>query len=160
MTPPLPSGPFDLVLVDLPLRWVKGKGRSPQRHYRSTIDIAALRRLPVADIMAKDAAACFWVYEPPLPDTLKVIEAWKLTYKTALLAWTKITAAGQPRMGTGKTTRKTTENMRLATRGHGLGAWCVEPRAEQELTTPREATIRARQLRRDFACGEEHFELG
>jgi N6-adenosine-specific RNA methylase IME4 len=123
ITPPFPSGTFDLVLVDLPLAWharsSKGEGRSPQHHYETT-DVAALCRLPVADLLAKDAAVCVWVYGPRLPDTLKVIEAWGLTYKSELFTWIKITAAGRPRMGNGKTTRKTSENMWLATRGHGL----------------------------------------
>jgi N6-adenosine-specific RNA methylase IME4 len=122
-TPPLPNGPFDLVLVDLPLGWegysVKGEGRSPQVHYR-TMDVPALCRLPVADVMAKDAAGAFWVYGPRLPDVLRVIEAWGFTYKSELLIWTKVTRAGKPRMGTGKTTRKTSETMWLATRGKGL----------------------------------------
>jgi len=124
MTPPFPSGTFDLVLVDLPLRWdafsFKGEGRSPQRHYRSTMDVPALCRLPVADLLAKNAAACFWVFGPRLPDTLEVLEAWGFTFKSELFTWIKTTAAGRPWMGNGKTTRKTSENMWLATRGRGL----------------------------------------
>jgi len=58
-TPPFPSGPFDLVLVDLPLRFdgysAKGEGRSPQHHY-PTMDVAALSRMPVPDLLAKKAA--------------------------------------------------------------------------------------------------------
>jgi hypothetical protein len=106
-TPPFPSGPFDLVLVDLPLRFdgysAKGEGRSPQHHY-PTMDVAALSRMPVPDLLAKKAAVCFWVYGPRPPDTLKVIEAWGLTYKSELFTWIKTTAAGVPRNGKGKTT--------------------------------------------------------
>ena len=44
-TPSLPTGTFDLLLVDLPLAWhgfsAKGERRSPQRHY-DTMDIPAL----------------------------------------------------------------------------------------------------------------------
>jgi hypothetical protein len=100
ITPPFPSGTFDLMVVDMPLRWTgfsaKGEGRSPQRHY-PTMDVGALcRLLGTADLMAKDSAACFWVYGPRLPDTLKVIEACELIYKSELFTWVKTTAAGEP----------------------------------------------------------------
>jgi N6-adenosine-specific RNA methylase IME4 len=119
ITPPWPEGTFDLVVVDLPLRWVayspKGEGRSPQRYYPTTDVPALIRMKPMLDaVMAKNCAGCFWVYGPRLPDTLKVIEGWNFTYKSELLAWVK------PGIGTGKTTRKVIENMWLATRGRGL----------------------------------------
>ena len=66
-TPPWPEGIYDLVVVDLPLRWTgysaKGEARSPQQKYR-TMDVPALIRQltpAFARIMAKDSAACFWV---------------------------------------------------------------------------------------------------
>ena len=44
-TPPLPEGPFDLLLIDLPLAWrgrsPKGEGRSPQRHYGTSESMSA-----------------------------------------------------------------------------------------------------------------------
>jgi N6-adenosine-specific RNA methylase IME4 len=141
-TPPLPGGTFDLLHVDLPLRWdafsAKGEGRSPQRHYRSTMDVAALCRLPIADILAKDAVACFWVYGPRLPDTLRVIGSWGLTFKAELFCWTKINRkTGRPHIGTGKTTRKTTENAWLATRGKGLPI--LDHGVSQSIWAPRRA---------------------
>src|SRR5690242_7085833 len=66
-TPPWPEGTFDLVVVDLPLRWVgwspRGEGRSPQSHY-PTMDVPALIRMkPMLDaVMAKNCVGCFWVY--------------------------------------------------------------------------------------------------
>jgi N6-adenosine-specific RNA methylase IME4 len=120
-TPPWPEGIFDLVVVDLPLRWTgrspKGEGRSPQRHY-ATMDIPALIRClrpMLGSCMAKNCAAGFWVCGPRLPDTLKVIEGVAFIYKSELLTWFKT-----GRIGMGKTTRKVVENMWLATRGAGL----------------------------------------
>lgn len=46
-------------------------------------------------IMAKDCAACFWVYGPRLPDTLKVLEGWGFTFKSELFVWVKITKKGR-----------------------------------------------------------------
>ena len=121
-TPPFPKGgPFDLIVVDLPLRWdgwsVKGEGRSPQRHY-ATMDIDALIRMLrelFAAVAAKDCVSGWWVYGPRLPDTLKVIEGSGFKFTTELLVWDKPGA-----FGTGKTTRKVFENMWGAKRGRGI----------------------------------------
>ena len=125
-TPPWPEGIYDLVVVDLPLRWTgysaKGEARSPQQKYR-TMDVPALIRqlTPVfSRIMAKDSAACFWVYGPRLPDTLRIATETGFTFKSELLVWQKITKAGTPHIGTGKTTRKSCESAWLFTRGKGL----------------------------------------
>jgi N6-adenosine-specific RNA methylase IME4 len=120
-TPAWPTGgPFDLIMVDLPLSWTgwsaKGEGRAPQRHY-ATMDIPALigMRPMIEAVTACDAAFCCWVYGPRLPDTLKVIEGWGLTFKGELLTWFKT-----GNLGLGLTTRKCVENAWLATRGKGL----------------------------------------
>jgi N6-adenosine-specific RNA methylase IME4 len=82
---------------------------------------ALLRWKPKIDaIMAKHCAACFWVYGPRLPDTLKVLEGWGFTFKSELFVWVKITKSGRPHMGKGLTTRKFCETAWLATRGEGL----------------------------------------
>src|SRR4051794_10113677 len=94
-TPPWPEGVYDLVVVDLPLRWTgysaKGEERSPQQKYR-TMDVPGLIRqlTPVfARIMAQDSAACFWVYGPRLPDTLRIATATGFTFKSELFVWQK-----------------------------------------------------------------------
>jgi N6-adenosine-specific RNA methylase IME4 len=127
-TPPLPEGTFDLVLVDLPLAWrgfsPKGEGRSPQRHY-DTMDIAALCRLgeKVAPLMAKNAAAAFWIYGPRLFDLPTVINAFRFEYSGegfTCFDWIKVDKAGRPRIVNGKTTRKGKETVFLTKRGKGL----------------------------------------
>ena len=93
----------------------KARGRSPGQHYQ-TLD------LPPADrrTAAKDAGLAMWVYGPRLPDTLALIEAWGFAYDSDLLSWLKITKRGEPRMGTGHTSRKTNEQMLYAIKGAGL----------------------------------------
>jgi N6-adenosine-specific RNA methylase IME4 len=125
-TPAWPQGVYDLVVVDLPLRWTgysaKGEERSPQHHYRTMDTPALIRQLTpmFTRIMAKDSAACFWVYGPRLPDTLWIAMESGFTYKSELFIWIKTTKAGTPRLGTGKTTRKVGETAWLMTRGKGL----------------------------------------
>jgi N6-adenosine-specific RNA methylase IME4 len=127
-TPPLPTGTFDLLLVDLPLAWrgfsPKGEGRSPQRHYE-TMDIPAICRLgeKVAPLMAKHAVAAFWVYGPRLFDLPTVMQAFGFGYSGEgfdCFDWIKLTKDGRPRIVTGKTTRKGKETVLLAKRGNGL----------------------------------------
>ena len=91
-TPPWPEGTYDLVMVDFPMRWTgfsaKGEGRSPQRHY-PTMDVAALIALRpmIEQVTAQHCAFCIWVYGPRLPDTLRIVTGWGLTYKGELLTW-------------------------------------------------------------------------
>jgi N6-adenosine-specific RNA methylase IME4 len=122
-TPLLPEGPFDLIVADPPLSYrtwsPRGQGRSPGKHYQ-TLDMQALCRLPIEQLAAPNAGLAIWVYGPRLPETLKLIAAWGFTYDSDLFSWLKITRVGQPRIGTGYTTRKTNEQMIYAVRGNGL----------------------------------------
>src|SRR5215469_2482049 len=96
------------------------------------MDVAALigLRPMIEQVTAKHCAFCVWVYGPRLPDTLRILTGWGLTYKGELLTWRKTGA-----FGTGKTTRKSIENAWLATRGkgvpirdHGVGQYFEAPR--------------------------------
>jgi N6-adenosine-specific RNA methylase IME4 len=136
ITPRWPEGgPFDLITVDLPLRWVayspKGEARSPQHHY-PTMEPASLVRLlrpMLAAVAAKNCVSGWWVYGPRLPDTLKVLTKSGFTFTTQLLTWIKTEKIGAGELdgwvkidafGTGKTTRKGAEDMWGAKRGHGV----------------------------------------
>jgi hypothetical protein len=79
---------------------------SPHRHGPLTYDFEQIVRLPL--------------HGPRLPDTLRIGTETGFTYKSELLIWLKITKAGTPRMGKGKTTRKVGETAWLMTRGKGL----------------------------------------
>lgn len=98
-TPPLPAGPFDLILADPPWHFKtyseKGQGKSPSAHY-ATMGIESICRLPIGDITASDAGLAMWVYGPRLPDALKVMRAWGFEYKSDLLTWIKIVWPGIP----------------------------------------------------------------
>lgn len=82
------------------------------------MDVPALIALrPMIEaVTAKRCSFCFWVYGPRLPDTLRVIEGWGLTFKSELLVWHKIASK---KFGTGYTTRKSVENAWLATPRRG-----------------------------------------
>ena len=70
-------------------------------------------------IGCKRRGLAIWVYGPLLPDTLALIAAWGFTYDSDLLSWLKIILKGEPRMGTGHTSRKTNEQMLYGISGAG-----------------------------------------
>jgi N6-adenosine-specific RNA methylase IME4 len=122
-TPPLPTGPFRLIVADPPYhfdtRSQKGQGKSPSTHYE-TMNVHRICRLPIREIAAPDAGLAMWVYGPRLPDAIKIMQAWGFDYKSELLTWIKLTKTGKPAFGTGYTTRKNTEALIYGTRGKGL----------------------------------------
>lgn len=113
MTPPLPLGPFAVILADPPWRFASNSeakpGRNARRHYptMATDDICAL---PVPAIAARDAALLLWATAPMLPDALNVMRAWGFRY-VSHVAWIK------PRIGTGFWARNRHELVLIGRRG-------------------------------------------
>jgi N6-adenosine-specific RNA methylase IME4 len=122
-TPPLPAGPFDLILADPPYPFTtysqKGQGKSPSAHFK-TRSVDWIRRLPIRAVAAPSAGLALWVYGPLLPEALEIMRRWSFNYNSDLLTWIKTTKNGKPTFGTGYTTRKNTETMIYGTRGNGL----------------------------------------
>lgn len=124
----LPAGQAGAILCDPPWRFQtwseKGQGRAPERHY-STMPLADICRLPVAQLAAPACVLFMWATWPMLPDALRVIEAWGFTYKTCGFDWMKAHAqqldlfqdSGQVQLGLGHWTRANSEPCLLATRG-------------------------------------------
>lgn len=126
-------GPYSIVYADPPWQFRTwgdgGKDRAPDQHY-ATMSIEAIMALPVAEVVARDAALFLWVYQPMLPEAMRLIEAWGFTLKTVAFVWVKTSGAdGQGRLfwdqadcrkGLGYWTRAGTEQVWLATRGKGF----------------------------------------
>jgi N6-adenosine-specific RNA methylase IME4 len=132
----LPRNHYGAILADPPWRFrtwdnreaIKrignGTNVSAATHY-DTMDVAAIRALPLRELAATDCSLFLWVTWPNLLDGLSVLDAWGFTYKTCAFAWTKA-HAGQlemfeetisDQMGLGYWTRANTETCLLATRG-------------------------------------------
>lgn len=103
--------------------WKPFKG-SPSQHY-DTMDAAAIRALPVAELAAKDCCLFLWISWPLLAEALDLIQAWGFEYKTCAFSWVKA-HAGQVEMfqddtsvqiGMGYWTRSNNEVCLLAVRG-------------------------------------------
>lgn len=119
MTPKL--GHYRTILADPPWSfqgWVDTgtPHRTEEDHYRVT-STDALAALPVGSWAAKDAVLIMWVVDSHLKQGIALGEAWGFEYKTRLLTWVKLTKGGNPKLGMGFWTRKTTEMALLFAKG-------------------------------------------
>ena len=101
----------------------KGTGRNASSHY-DCLSLDQLKKLPVADMAARDCALFLWATDPLLPVALDVIAAWGFEYKTVAFQWAKLNASAPERFtekdfftGLGYWTRANAELCLLATRG-------------------------------------------
>ena len=113
--PPLPEGPFRVIVADPP--WShdidqQDTGRLPRRGSKPYPDMSLddIKGLDVASRAADDCVLWLWTTNPHLPVSFEVIKAWGFDYKSTL-TWTK------DRFGTGYWLRSQTEHCLLATRG-------------------------------------------
>jgi N6-adenosine-specific RNA methylase IME4 len=106
--PPLPEGPFEIVLADPPWQLgTPGSDRAPENHY-PTMALEEIAALPVP--AANDALLFLWAVTSLLPQALEVMAAWGFEYRTALV-WVK------DKLGLGHWTRNRHELLLLGRRG-------------------------------------------
>lgn len=131
----LPLAHFGCILADPPwaFRAYDGREITPHRtaedHY-STLDLAALKALPVGDVAAKDCALFVWCVGSHMAEAIELAEGWGFRFVTDAFYWLKsrLRDADQIdlftedvpglRMGFGYWTRKQIEPCLLFTRGH------------------------------------------
>lgn len=106
--PPLPSGPFDVILADPP--WQLGSFQSahaPENHYPTMPlgKIAALE-VPAAD----DAIVYLWAVNMLLPEAVEVMGEWGFDYRSNMV-WVK------PSIGQGNWVRHRHEHVLIGVRG-------------------------------------------
>ncbi|HXJ42481.1 MAG TPA: MT-A70 family methyltransferase [Bryobacteraceae bacterium] len=111
---------FPVITIDPPWEFkvwtAKGGHKSASAHY-DTQGTDWLCSLPVAEVAADNCVLLMWACWPTLPDALRVIEAYGITYKTLAFNWIKTYAHGGPQMKLGYYTRANSEPCLLATRG-------------------------------------------
>lgn len=118
---PMIEGGFKTVLADPPWRFVNRTGKVAPEHRRldrySTMDLDAIKAMPVAGIAAKNAHLYLWVPNALLPDGLKVLEAWGFRYVSNVI-WAKRRIDGGPDgRGVGFYFRNVTEVLLFGVRG-------------------------------------------
>jgi N6-adenosine-specific RNA methylase IME4 len=110
---------FPLIYADP--AWAYGKRLAPNekaidKHY-PTMDIEAIKALPVKDVAAADATLFLWCTAPRLADGLAVMEAWGFNYVTHVI-WHK---KGGKESSMGGMFRVNHELVLIGHRGKGLG---------------------------------------
>ena len=92
--------------------------RSAESHY-PTMDIAAIKALPVGELADKDCALFLWITFPMLREAWGVMDAWGFTFRTVAFVWIKQCRKSEGLFtGMGYWTRANAEICLLATRGH------------------------------------------
>ncbi len=118
---PFPDERYGAIYADPPWQfrtWSdKGMGKSADNHY-STMCLADICALPVADATADDCVLFIWATMPQLQDAFRVIDAWGFKYKTCAFTWVKANRKSESLFtGMGYWTRSNAELCLLATRG-------------------------------------------
>lgn len=122
-SPSLPAidGGFKTILADPPWRFTNRTGKVAPEHRRldrySTLDLADICNLAVAEAAAANAHLYLWVPNALLPDGLKVMEAWGFRYVSNII-WAKRRKDGGPDgRGVGFYFRNVTEMLLFGVRG-------------------------------------------
>ncbi|NHN45229.1 MT-A70 family methyltransferase [Microcella frigidaquae] len=124
-TPPDPlpvvEGGFQTVLADPPWRFANRTGKVAPEHRRldryDTMDLDAIKNLPVGSHAAENSHLYLWVPNALLPEGLAVMESWGYRYVSNIV-WAKRRADGGPDgRGVGFYFRNVTELILFGVRG-------------------------------------------
>ncbi len=112
---------FPTILADPPWRFSNRTGKMAPEHRRlsryGTMDIEAIRSLPVSHITTETAHLYLWVPNALLPWGLEVMSAWGFTYKSNLV-WHKVRKdGGSDGRGVGFYFRNVTEMILFGVKG-------------------------------------------
>lgn len=112
---------FHTVLADPPWQFQNRTGKMAPEHRRlnryGTMDLEAIKALPVADFVEEPAHLYLWVPNALLPEGLEVMKAWGFNYKSNLV-WYKTRKDGGPDgRGVGFYFRNVTELVLFGVRG-------------------------------------------
>ena len=112
---------YATILADPPWQFQNKTGKMAPEHKRlnrySTLTLADIAALPIADITSPVAHLYLWVPNALLPEGLAVMKAWGFNYKTNLI-WHKVRKDGGPDgRGVGFYFRNTTELILFGVKG-------------------------------------------
>lgn len=110
----MPQGHYGAILCDPPwaFRAYRNKLAIAQRSAESHYTVAhtdSLATLPVGGLAARNCALFMWTVDSHLDQGIELMRSWGFTYKTIAFVWIKTAANGQPRIGMGLWTRKSSE---------------------------------------------------
>jgi N6-adenosine-specific RNA methylase IME4 len=140
--PPLPGGPFRVIVADPPWPYDTRAGDPTQRGACDypPMPLEQIRALDIGALAHPDSILWLWTTNAHLPEAFEVLKAWGFTYKT-MLTWVK------GRMGCGDLLRGRTEHCLLAVRG------------KPTVTLTNETTVILAQARQHSRKPEEFYRL-
>ena len=110
--PPLPQGPFRVVVIDPP--WKYDNRADDPTHRASnpypSMSLEEIADLDISGLAHTDCVLWLWTTNSHLPSAFSLLEGWGFSYKT-ILTWVK------DRMGTGDWLRGRSEHCLMAVRG-------------------------------------------
>jgi N6-adenosine-specific RNA methylase IME4 len=126
---------FGTILADPPWQFQNKTGKVAPEHRRlnrySTLTLAGIKELPVAEISAEVAHLYLWCPNALLPEGIDVLRAWGFEYKSNLV-WHKVRKdGGSDGRGVGFYFRNVTELILFGVRGKGSGARTLAPGRRQ-----------------------------
>lgn len=112
---------FSTIMADPPWQFINRTGKVAPEHKRlsryGTMDLKAIKSLPVSEVAATTSHLYLWVPNALLPDGLEVLKAWGFTYKSNII-WHKVRKdGGSDGRGVGFYFRNVTELILFGTRG-------------------------------------------
>lgn len=131
MTPP-----YATIVADPPWRFGSAATKADAGKHYSTMPLADICALPVADLAAPDAHLWLWAVNGLMEEAHQVVRAWGFRALT-IVTWCK------PAPGVGHYLRNNTEHVILASRGQAmtpdakpLSTWYVWPRTHHSEKPP------------------------
>ena len=115
---------YQIIYADPPWKYGSKKYQDGNRdfdkleknHYQ-TMTISELKKLPIENILDKDAICFIWVTDSHLKEGIEVIESWGFKYKTIAFNWIKYYESGQECVNFAPWTLKSWEICLLGTKG-------------------------------------------
>ncbi|MGH7963321.1 MAG: MT-A70 family methyltransferase, partial [Candidatus Binatia bacterium] len=88
--PPLPRGPYRVIVVDPPWQY---HNRADDDTHRAanpypSLSLDEIRALPIGEMAEEDCILWLWTTNAHLPEAFGIVQAWGFEYKT-LLTWVK-----------------------------------------------------------------------
>lgn len=117
--PPLPEGPYDIIVADPPWSYGFGfAGTGGAQYQYPTMTQKALFALgdDVWNVSHSDTYLCLWSTSPKLPEALALMDAWQYQFVTTLFTWVKTNADGSVYSGLGFHTNQNPEFVLLGKR--------------------------------------------
>ena len=109
--PPLPEGPFRVIVIDPPWTFGNTESISNRSIPYPTMSIDEIINIDIQGIAADDCILWLWTTNTHLPQAFEIINTWDFEYKTMLI-WVK------DKIGLGYWLRSQTEPCLMATKGN------------------------------------------